>query len=280
MERMKTMTERKIIVILALCLMLLSAVGETHLAGHIEENILLVSWRVPAGNCELTVSLNDWPVCVRNVTGGEGSLSIPLDDLHGPYTLQLRSDAGCWTAKVSGGSVVTEAPAPTEAPTAAPTEVPTVEPAAAPTAIPTAKSTLIVTKAPAATPKTAQPVVSNRGDLASRAVSLVNEERAKQGLGTLRVDSELTRAACVRAGELTQVFSHTRPDGSKWSTVSASAYAENIARGQRTADKVMAAWLSSSDGHRENILRPSYGSIGVCAFDYNGVIYWVQLFGR
>ena len=270
------MTKRKIIVILVLCLMLmLPAMSESYLTGRIEGSALLVSWQVPAGNCELTVSLNDWPVCVRNVSGGEGSVSIPLDELSGTYTLRLRSEAGCWTAKVSGGPAVTEEPAPTEAPTA----VPTVEPTAVPTAIPTAKPTPTATTAPTATPKPAQPVVSRREDLASQVVALVNEARAKQGLGALRVDGELTRAACVRAGELTQVFSHTRPDGSKWSTVTASAYAENIARGQRTADKVVAAWLSSSDGHRENILRPSYGSIGVCAFSHNGVIYWVQLFG-
>ena len=27
-------------------------------------------------------------------------------------------------------------------------------------------------------------------------------------------------------------------------------------------------------------LRESYGSIGVCALKVNGVIYWVQLFGK
>ena len=41
----------------------------------------------------------------------------------------------------------------------------------------------------------------------------------------------------------------------------------------------MAAWLSSQ-GHRENILRSSFGSIGVCAYRLNGVLYWVQLFGK
>ena len=41
----------------------------------------------------------------------------------------------------------------------------------------------------------------------------------------------------------------------------------------------MAAWMSS-EGHRANILRESYGSIGVCAQKVNGVIYWVQLFGK
>ena len=104
-------------------------------------------------------------------------------------------------------------------------------------------------------------------------------EREKRGLSALRVDSELTRAACVRAAEIVEKFSHTRPDGSRWSTVSDSTYGENIAMGQRTADKGMAAWMTS-EGHRANILRSSYGSIGVCAYIDGGVTYWVQLFGK
>lgn len=38
------------------------------------------------------------------------------------------------------------------------------------------------------------------------------------------------------AREIVEVFSHTRPDGSSWSSVSASASGENIAKGQRSAD--------------------------------------------
>ena len=120
---------------------------------------------------------------------------------------------------------------------------------------------------------------SASGNLAAQVVSQVNAERAKYGLSGLRVDAELMRAAQVRAREIVRKFSHTRPDGTAWFTVSASAYGENIAVGQKTADKVMAAWLTSQ-GHRENILRPSYGSIGVCAYIFGGVTYWVQLFGK
>ena len=83
----------------------------------------------------------------------------------------------------------------------------------------------------------------------------------------------------VRAGEIVQTFSHTRPDGFSWSTVSGAAYGENIAKGQNSAEKVIASWMTSQ-GHRENILHGSYGSIGVCARVENGVVYWVQLFGK
>ena len=121
--------------------------------------------------------------------------------------------------------------------------------------------------------------VSVKDSLADEVVRQVNRERASRGLGALKVSAELSRAARVRASEITRKFSHTRPDGTAWRTVSSAAYGENIAMGQRTADKVMAAWMSSS-GHRANILRASYGSIGVCAVVSGGVTYWVQLFGK
>ena len=114
---------------------------------------------------------------------------------------------------------------------------------------------------------------------AQSVVNQVNQERAKQGLPALRVDPKLTAAAQIRAREIVERFSHTRPDGTRWSTVSSAAYGENIAKGQRTADKVMAAWMSSS-GHRANILRAGYGSIGVACVKSGNVYYWVQLFGK
>ena len=127
--------------------------------------------------------------------------------------------------------------------------------------------------------KSAQTAVVYSPSLADEVVRQVNAERARAGLRALRVSAELSRAARVRAVEITRKFSHTRPDGSAWRTVSSAAYGENIAVGQRTADKVMAAWLTSS-GHRANLLRASYGSIGVCAVISGGVTYWVQLFGK
>lgn len=246
---------RKITAILMLCVLLLAAVAEGQLSGRLDGNALVVSWQVPAGDCELTVSQGDWPVCVRKVSGGAGSLTVPLSDATGRFRLRLKHTCGSWTAEVSG-----KAPKPTEAP--APTKAPAAKPTQAPASKPTQVS------------------VVNREGLAEQVIAQVNQERTKRGLGALRQSSELTRAACVRAGEIVRKFSHTRPDGTKWSTVSGSAYAENIARGQNSVDKVMAAWMSSSTGHRENILRASYGSIGVCAFKYDGVMYWVQLFGK
>ncbi len=172
------------------------------------------------------------------------------------------------------------------APRCTPSAEPTPEPSAEPTVEPTADPTVAPMQAPTATPTTAPtpaPTAKSAGepdgDYAAQVVAQVNAERARYGLSALQADADLTSAACLRAQEITQTFSHTRPDGSSWSTVSQKAYGENIAKGQSTPDKVMAAWLSSQ-GHRENILRSSFGSIGVCAYRLNGVLYWVQLFGK
>lgn len=115
--------------------------------------------------------------------------------------------------------------------------------------------------------------------MAYQVVRQVNMERTRRGLQPLEMDANLNAAAAIRAEEIIKKFSHTRPDGSKWSTVSKKAYGENIARGQKTADKVMAAWMTS-DGHRANILRASYGSIGVSCVKSGNIYYWVQLFGK
>lgn len=121
--------------------------------------------------------------------------------------------------------------------------------------------------------------IVSRSALAAQVIAEVNAERAQRGLTLLSEDSDLTAAACIRAREIASVFSHTRPDGSSCFTVSEKAYGENIAKGYGTVDKVMAAWMSS-EGHRANILRASYGSIGVCCLQIDGVYYWVQLFGK
>ncbi len=159
-------------------------------------------------------------------------------------------------------------PAATVCPTA------TAKPSA--TKKPTATAKPSATKKPTATEKPASG--SSMSAMAAEVVRQTNAERAKQGLSTLTVSSELTRAAAVRAQEIVKKFSHTRPDGSAWSTVSSAARGENIAMGQQSADKVMAAWMSSS-GHRANILRSSFGSIGVAAYKVGNTLYWVQLFG-
>jgi uncharacterized protein YkwD len=88
----------------------------------------------------------------------------------------------------------------------------------------------------------------------------------------------------VRAEELIQSFSHTRPDGTSCFTafdefgVDYRAAGENIAAGQKTPEDVVNSWMNSS-GHRANILSENFTAIGVgVAEDVNGTLYWVQMF--
>ena len=228
-----------------------------------EGNELKIAWEAE-GECTLTVYRNGWPVRVCSVNGSDGGARVAIDE--GSYSVRLRTPNGCMAANAEACAE----------PTMKPTVEPTIKPTAAPTVKPTTKPTVEPTATPAANPAEA-PSTSN--DLAFRVIAEVNAERAKYGLSALREDPELTRAACVRANEIVQSFSHTRPNGESWSSVSTAARGENIAKGHSTAARVMAAWMSS-EGHRANILRESFGSIGVCAIDVDGVRYWVQLFGK
>lgn len=123
-------------------------------------------------------------------------------------------------------------------------------------------------------------------EFAVEVVRLINEEREKAGLFPLTVNVQAAEAAQVRAREIETVFSHTRPDGTSFVTALKEAGAvyrgagENIAYGQRTPEQVMEVWMNSQ-GHRANILNPSFTSVGVGHYQNSrGVSYWTQLFIR
>ena len=294
--------KRVLILVLLLLLCAPTALAAPSLDAQLTDGNLYITWS--GCNCPeaiLTVYRDNWPVLVTCVCGADGEYTVPswYTQTAGLYAAQLRCNEGCIRVE-AGSASPTEEPAaqPTPAPTAAftakptvePTAVPTVEPTPQATPSPTATSTPAVTATPLPTARpTPQPTEvptmqptrrptaaptqaagTTVSSLADEVIRQVNVERSSRGLGELTVDAELTRAAAVRAREIV---------GSSWSTVSSAASGENIAMGHDSADRVMAAWMSS-DGHRENILRASYTRIGVCAYESGGVLYWVQLFGR
>lgn len=116
---------------------------------------------------------------------------------------------------------------------------------------------------------------------ASQVVTLVNQERAKAGLQPLTSDSALTKMALDKAKDMyaNNYFDHTSPTyGSPFDMmrsygISYTYAGENIAKGQRTPQEVMTAWMNSA-GHRQNILSANFTKIGVAY--YNGE--WVQEF--
>jgi len=198
---------------------------------------------------------------------------------------------------------VTAAPAtPTAAPTAKPTKAPTAKPTKAPTDKQTAKQTTqaattvaaAVTTAAQTAKQTTQaattvaaavttaaqtaPPVSGSFDcgMASAVLDLANLQRTGKELCALSWNDSLAATAQIRAKEIVVSFSHTRPDGSAWSTAG-SQMAENIAKGQSSSDSVMQSWMAS-EGHAANIMNSAYTQIGVACYCVDGTYYWVQEF--
>lgn len=127
-------------------------------------------------------------------------------------------------------------------------------------------------------------------------VARTNVLRAERGIAALTADDQLMRAAQVRADEMaaTGTYSHTRPDGRKYYTVTdCRQVGENIHQipllylaQQKTtlAETLVYSW-SKSAGHMENMTDESYAAIGVGlarGTDANGLECWycVQLFLR
>ncbi|WP_319020778.1 CAP domain-containing protein [Bacillus sp. B1-b2] len=114
-------------------------------------------------------------------------------------------------------------------------------------------------------------------------IELTNEERKKQGLGALQAYPELSNVADVKAKDMYEkgYFSHTSPTyGSPFDMmrdfgITYQSAGENIAKGQRSPEEVVKAWMNS-EGHRANILSDKYTHIGV-GFEEPG-FEWVQMF--
>jgi uncharacterized protein YkwD len=125
-------------------------------------------------------------------------------------------------------------------------------------------------------------------NMINKVFRLVNEQRVANGLQKLAYRSDLQQAADIRAGEIIDSFSHTRPDGTECFTVfkeigvtNYTWLGENIAKGYATPESVMDGWMNSP-GHKANILKPEFEGIiiGVKKVDSNGYTgyAWVQLF--
>jgi uncharacterized YkwD family protein len=118
---------------------------------------------------------------------------------------------------------------------------------------------------------------------AQQVIELTNRERARAGLPALKVDAQLSAVAQKKSQDMQQnhYFSHTSPtygspfDMMRDSGVTYKAAGENIAKGQRTPQEVVAAWMNSP-GHRANILNRQFTHIGV-GFEQTENI-WTQMF--
>lgn len=126
-----------------------------------------------------------------------------------------------------------------------------------------------------------KPDAAHHSAFEDQVVALVNQERAKQGLRPLTHRADVKNVAHKKAEDLINAnyFAHNSPNyGSPFDMlrtfgISYRSAGENIAKGQKTPQEVMNAWMNSP-GHRQNILSPNFDTIGV-GF-YHGA--WVQMF--
>ena len=115
--------------------------------------------------------------------------------------------------------------------------------------------------------------------------NLINEQRTKNGLSALKINSEVQNVARIKAQDMVKnnYFSHTSPTyGSPFDMlnsfkVSYKTAGENIA-GNSSNSAAVTAWMNSS-GHKANILNSSfnYTGVGVVNGSKYGKIY-VQMF--
>lgn len=116
-------------------------------------------------------------------------------------------------------------------------------------------------------------------DLCQQVIDQMNAKRVFEAVDELEADETLQEAAEVRAQEIAKTFSHTRPDGTAWYTVSDKAHGENLAMGHLMAEKVVTDWMGS-EGHRKNIVNEEFHKVGVASIKSGDTRYWVVLFGR
>ncbi len=114
-------------------------------------------------------------------------------------------------------------------------------------------------------------------------LNLVNSARSQNGLGALSLDDHLNWAAEKHSNWMmvSNTFSHDN-----WyeeiieSGFQGTSFGQNIAAlGYPTPASVMDGWMNSP-GHRANILKSSYGHMGVsCLQNSAGTRWWTQDFG-
>ena len=111
------------------------------------------------------------------------------------------------------------------------------------------------------------------------------------GLSPLSYDYTLERIAMQRAAELAICYSHSRPDGTNCFTAfpANNGYrkkGENVSAGIHSAEQTFTDWkedgASNYDGqaHRRSMLSGEFNAVGISHVRFNGIDYWVQIFGQ
>lgn len=119
----------------------------------------------------------------------------------------------------------------------------------------------------------------------------VNRERAVHRVAPVHASPILERAAQGHADDMLArgYYAHESPDHTmvlgrtREAGYVADVVGENIAKGQRSVEEVMAGWMESPE-HRKNILNPMFTEAGfgiaLGKMPDGDDVLWVQVFGR
>ena len=118
------------------------------------------------------------------------------------------------------------------------------------------------------------------GSLERAMMDEINSLRAAEGLEALNQNSYLCAIAAARAYEGSFSWSHTRPDGSYYTTVfrdygfSCGSSAENLigTSGGEDAATLISRWMGS-EGNRNNLMNAGFTTVGIGVYNDNGNIY-------
>jgi len=143
----------------------------------------------------------------------------------------------------------------------------------------------------------AGPVMANNA-IERQVLDLINQYRVQGGCEPLVMQRQLSAAAQNHANAMAtkNFFGHASKNGAKFSTrIKAQGYrgrkyAENIAAGYSSAEKVVSIWMNNR-GHRTNIMNCAYTETGIAlayqeddapmaGSDYAMRYYWVQDFAK
>ncbi len=208
-----------------------------------------------------------------------------LNDLLNSLKTQLEKQNNTTAAKPSGGcgqTTQTTSPKGNTTTTSPKGNTTTTSPNKGNTTTTSPKGNTTTTK-----PNTTTTAPANTGTSASayekQVVTLVNQERAKNGLSALTLNDKLGKMARAKSQDMhdNNYFSHTSPtygspfDMMKTFGISYRTAGENIAMGYATPESVVTGWMNSP-GHRANILNKNFTQIGV-GYVKDGH-YWTQEF--
>ncbi|MGB4610154.1 MAG: CAP domain-containing protein, partial [Saccharofermentanales bacterium] len=117
-----------------------------------------------------------------------------------------------------------------------------------------------------------------------RFLALINQHRKNNGAAPLAYNYNWLAGGNIRAAEIAYNFSHTRPDGSHWTTAvqleNVTWKGENIAWGYPTVESVFEIW-KNSPAHNDNMLNPNYNVVMFTGITSNyGYRTWATIFSR